>query len=101
MITLEALALYSLKYSTKTQHSQYLIAGMILYAGVGYCIYRIVNSGNGVGITNTIWNIASTIYGLLIGIIIFGERITNRQAFGIMLGGLGLIFMGYGLNDKA
>jgi len=94
IIVLEACALYYVKkYATDDNKIKFLFMSVILYAIIPYLLYKITKDGTGIAITNTIWNIVSTIYGLLIGIIIFNEHITTEQKVGITFGTIGILFM--------
>ena len=43
--------------------------------------------------TNIVWNIASTIYGIIIGVLIFEESISFEQKIGALFGFIGLLLM--------
>jgi drug/metabolite transporter (DMT)-like permease len=55
------------------------------------CIYGvlvpfILLNQKGVGIINFIWNVGSTVFGILIGMMLFNEKIKKLQWLGIVLG---------------
>jgi multidrug transporter EmrE-like cation transporter len=57
-------------------------------------LYIIIKENRNISTVNIIWNILSTIYGLIIGVLIFQEKIHTLQIYGVLLGvlGIGLIF---------
>jgi len=94
IIAAESVALYCVKkYSIDDNLHRYILLGIILYAYIPFALYKITKNGQGIAITNIIWNIASTIYGLLIGILLFDESISWEQKIGILLGFAGVFFM--------
>lgn len=94
IIIAEFLALYYIKlFSLYDDHIRYILCAMIYYIIVVIIFYRILKNGQGIAMTNMIWNIASTIYGLLIGVIIFNEKLTNLQKIGATFGTLSVIMM--------
>lgn len=99
LILVEMSAMYSIKYSTLHDDKMWMWIGIFCYAAVGFCLYHIVEIDRSIGMTNVVWNIASTMYGLLIGVLLFSETISHSQTIGIILGILGLMFIGYG-NKK-
>jgi len=92
IILLEATALYNIKYASENSKS-YLLISIVCYALIPYCLYKIVSRGQGIAITNIVWNIASSLYGLFIGIVLFSEVLTLKQKIGIGFGLLGVWFM--------
>ena len=92
ILLLEATALYSIKYASKKDEN-YLIISILCYAIIPYCLYRIVTRGQGIAITNIVWNIASSLYGLFIGMLLFRESLTIRQKIGVGFGLLGIWFI--------
>jgi drug/metabolite transporter (DMT)-like permease len=64
-----------------------------LYCMIPFILYYILKTKEGIAMTNIIWNIASMIYGLFIGVILFNENILLKQKIGIILGFIGLILM--------
>lgn len=94
LILFEASALYFIKnYSIHDNTTWFLILSIISYAMIPYCLYRILKNGEGIAIINIIWNVASTLYGLFIGVILFSEHLTTPQKVGATLGTLGTVLM--------
>lgn len=71
-------------------------ASMIAYSSFPIFMYKIIKEGNGVGLLNVVWNVISSIIGLLIGMFCLGENISKTQLLGAGLGiaALGLVKMG-------
>lgn len=90
IMILESTAFYNIKMYSINDISKHLIISSILYALIPFLLYKIIKLGNGLAITNITWNIASTLYGLFIGVILFGEYITIQQKIGTILGILGI-----------
>lgn len=94
LILVESFALYCVKKSSvKNTKNPYIIYSIILYAFIPVILYFALKNNEGLAITNLVWNIASTIYGIFIGIILFNEVITNEQKIGALMGFLGLVLM--------
>jgi len=94
IIACESIALYAIKkYSIDNTHSIYLVGSIILYAAIPLFLYKILKNDMGIAIANILWNIASTLYGLLIGVILFNEGITFEQKIGATLGTAGVILI--------
>jgi multidrug transporter EmrE-like cation transporter len=94
IILCEASALYFVKkYSVNNDLAYLLILSMISYAIIPIFLYKMLKNGGEISIINTIWNIASTLYGLFIGVILFGEFVTLQQKIGIVFGTIGIFLM--------
>lgn len=90
MILLESFALYSVKIYSTNYDTKHILISSILYALIPITLYQIIKMGHGLAITNIMWNIASILYGLFIGLILFGEYISIQQKIGAMLGIIGI-----------
>ena len=86
IICAEAFALYCIKEYSISNNILYFILSTIMYAILPFIIYKLLKLGDGIAIINIAWNILSTLYGLFIGVILFGEYITFQQKIGSMLG---------------
>lgn len=94
IIIAESFALYYVKkYSINDTNNVFIYVSIILYAYIPFALYKITHNCSGIAVTNIVWNIASTIYGLIIGMLLFDENITFEQKIGISLGFLSIIFM--------
>jgi multidrug transporter EmrE-like cation transporter len=93
IIICEALALYFIKSYSITNSNYALMFSMILYSIIPCYLYRILRQQEDVSVINVIWNVASTFYGLLIGVLIFNEHINSYQKIGILLGTIGTCLM--------
>jgi drug/metabolite transporter (DMT)-like permease len=67
----------------------------ICYSVIPITIYFVLIKGNNISTVNITWNILSTLYGLLIGMIIFGEKVKSLQWYGVILGMISLVFIFY------
>jgi drug/metabolite transporter (DMT)-like permease len=67
----------------------------ICYAAIPITMYFVLIKGNNISTVNITWNILSTLYGLLIGMIIFGEKVKSLQLYGVILGLVSLAFIFY------
>jgi drug/metabolite transporter (DMT)-like permease len=85
MFLIESIALYCAEKYTTDKSTKLIIFAVILYGMIPLTIIPILCMGVGVGKTNIIWNVASNIYGLLIGLFIFKEVIHGTQWLGIIL----------------
>lgn len=90
IVILEVIALYSVKKYSFTKEWYYLLTAIVCYGLIPIFLYLIIAQTKNVSTVNIIWNILSIIYGLLIGILIFREKIHSLQIYGLILGVLGL-----------
>jgi len=86
IIILEVTALYNVKYAATSTKSWWLSVAVVCYALIPVALFKIVQRGSGIAITNLVWNIASSLYGLGIGVILFREELTANQKIGVSLG---------------
>jgi uncharacterized membrane protein len=89
----EAFALYFVKKSSDSKNYSYLALSILLYGCIPLFLYFILIKTHKIGRLNFTWNIASNIYGFMIGILIFSEVYHMRQAVGVILGIAGVILM--------
>lgn len=90
IICIEALALYCIKMYSVTRQNKYLYTSMFCYLLIPLFLYKLLQIGKGIGIVNVIWNILSTIYGFMIGVLLFSENINSMQILGSILGVIGI-----------
>jgi drug/metabolite transporter (DMT)-like permease len=82
----------------KELHYNYLIIGVILYALLGFVIYKLLHYGN-ILILNIIWHLIYFILLFLMGFFIFKEKINFQKIVALILGSISLfIFMLYGID---
>lgn len=93
IICFEAAALYSIKMYSINHDTKYLIISILGYMLIPIFLYRLLKIGEGIAMTNVIWNILSTIYGFIIGMAIFSEKVSNLQIIGSILGTMGIIMI--------
>lgn len=89
IIVIEATALYTIKGASVNHNPVELVFSVLLYAAIPFCLYKIItekDSPLGIATVNVVWNLASTIYGLIIGVVFFAESISTNQKIGIVLG---------------
>jgi drug/metabolite transporter (DMT)-like permease len=89
IILVEATALYYVKEYSISDNSFSIIISIVAYSIIPLMLYKILKLGEGIAMTNIIWNIASTLYGLLIGVTLFSEHISFQQKIGAILGTVG------------
>jgi multidrug transporter EmrE-like cation transporter len=67
--------------------------GMVFYSLSALVFSKILQSGIGLALANITWDVLSSLYGLIIGTMIFSEVITPIQLVGCALGiiSLGLL----------
>ena len=95
IILFEFIALLLIKKSQVDPQHAFLIMSIAIacYAAVAICLYNLVKCNKSVSMSNSLWNIASTMYGLFIGLVLFQEKITPSQWFGLILGSIGIVFI--------
>ena len=91
---IEAVALYSIKRASVATDGckMSMLLAMLCYATLPLLLYLIAKQ-MGIALTNAVWNVASTMYGLLIGIMLFHEVVSVRQWVGLGLGVVGFGLM--------
>jgi len=92
IVTVEVLSWYCLKKQYVSGDKKYLIMFFALYACIPFLLIQTLKY-EGIGITNMLWNIASTTLVLLIGYFIFKEHINHYQYLGIGLGILAIVLL--------
>ena len=93
IVVLEFIALYSIKYYSLHKNLPSLLLSCLCYALIPIILYFLLVRGSNIATVNITWNILSTIYGLFIGVMLFQEKISNVQWYGIAFGFLSLIFL--------
>ena len=93
MITaaVEAVALYFIRVGGVMNIS----IASVLYAVGAVPLIAFATKYEGIGISNFLWNVMSTLIGFGIGIFMFKERIRNIQIMGVLVSllGVGMILM--------
>jgi hypothetical protein len=95
IVVLEFIALCSVKYYSLHKVNWTLFVSMMCYATIPVFIYFILAHGANIATTNITWNIMSTLYGLLIGLIIYHEKLGSLQVYGAILGLVSLFLLFY------
>ena len=86
------------KIQKKEIHYNYLIIGVLMYALLGYVIYKLLHYGN-ILILNIIWHLIYFILLFLMGYFIFQEKINFQKMVALIFGCISLfIFMIYGID---
>ena len=67
----------------------------IIYAVGTVPLLALATKYEGIGLTNFLWNILSTLFGFGIGILMFREKIRNLQIMGVLVSllGVGMILL--------
>jgi multidrug transporter EmrE-like cation transporter len=92
IVTVEVASWYCLKKQYVDDKKVYLYLFFVLYAMIPFLLIRTLKY-EGIGVTNMLWNIASTTLVLLIGYFIFKEHINHYQYFGIGFGILAIVLL--------
>lgn len=97
IVLLECIALYSVKRYSQRKEELFLILSVLGYSVIPILLILLIREKQNIATVNIIWNILSTVYGLMIGVLIFSEKITPLQVLGIIMGTLSLllIFLGH------
>lgn len=99
LAVLEVIALYYVKTVFNKKNTMWVIVPMFLYALIPLVLLLILRYLKSISITNFAWNVMSTTYGLLLGILFFKEHLTPVQWVGISLGFLS-IFLVFRPSEK-
>jgi spermidine export protein MdtJ len=94
LIISEALALYFIKlYALNENQIMYYVLSVALYGLCMWAFSQILIKDYGVAMVNIMWNIASVIYGIFIGVILFKEKISHTQIIGLIFGIVGMCML--------
>ena len=93
IVVFEAIALYSVKRFSKSNETMFLIFSILSYAIIPLFFFKILKEGQGISTVNILWNVMSTVYGVLIGVLLFSEVIHGIQWIGIILGILSIFLI--------
>ena len=93
IVVLEVLALYAIKEYSISHRPIFIPLFITCYALIPILLVLILREKQNISTVNIIWNIITTICGLILGLILYREEITPIQFFGICLGTLGLVLM--------
>jgi len=93
LLICEAFALYCVRRSSDNKQYGYLLLSCLFYACVPILLYLILVKTHKIAALNCTWNVTSSIYGLIIGMMIFSEIYTVRQCLGVSLGIVSLLLM--------
>ncbi len=95
LISIEAIALYSVQNSTKTNNFNYVYLAMMIYGLFPLLLNKLLHFKS-IAVINFLWNIFSTCTGFIITIVIFKEAVSHLECMGALLGlfSIGLIVFG-------
>lgn len=86
------------KVQQKELHYIYLIFGVIMYALLGFSIFKLLHYGN-ILILNIVWHLIYFIILFLMGYFLFQEKINIEKVVALIFGFISLvIFMIYGID---
>ena len=97
LLSCEALAFYLIKKHSIIKHdTKYLFFSISLYVLIPIFLSKLLKYDNKIGILNLLWSIISVIYALMIGVILFHEKVTHMQLLGAIMGFLSIGLIWYG-----
>ena len=74
------------KHATSPTQSHNLVLGITLYALIGFLYFKLLRTGNqSLTLTNTLWNLGSTILLAFVGYFFFQQFLNKTQLVGIIL----------------
>ena len=95
IVIMESVALYSIKlYSIGKSSKLWLCLSILLYGLIPIALLSALKNNVGISLINSSWNILSTVYGLIIGILIFSEVASGLELLGIATGLISLMLIG-------
>nr|WNL49986.1 membrane protein [Marseillevirus sp.] len=88
LLVVEVVVLYSMKKYAHSprKESVFLVITLIGYATLGYLIVKILELQEYMGLFFVFRNIIIAIMAVGIGLFVFGEKVSPKQVFGIVLG---------------
>lgn len=93
IVILEFIALYSVKHYSIHKNHIFMAVSCLCYGLIPIAIYFVLVKGKNISTVNITWNILSTLYGLLIGLVLFSEKVGSLQWYGVILGIISLVFI--------
>ena len=97
IVLVEVASWFCLKKQYLDKNKFFLVLFFILYAILPFLLLRTLKY-EGIGITNMLWNIASTTLVLIIGYFIFKEHVNHWQYLGIGLGLISIVLLTFNNN---
>lgn len=79
-------------YWGKTQN-KYALFAFCLIAPVGYIFFGLLNKDTSLSISSALVNICLLIGAILLGILFFGDHITQKQIIGLILAGGAILLL--------
>jgi multidrug transporter EmrE-like cation transporter len=94
IVLFESIAQYHIKQSKINNNMLYILIAIASYSIICLLLHKCYDF-MGMGITNFVWSVVSIVSILLIGTIIFDEKLTKYDILGVLLAvsGLYLIFV--------
>jgi multidrug transporter EmrE-like cation transporter len=94
IVLFESIAQYHIKQSKINNNMLYILIAIASYSIICLLLHKCYDF-MGMGITNFVWSVVSIVSILLIGTIIFDEKLTKYDILGVLLAvsGLYLIFI--------
>lgn len=86
----EALAQSCVYYSHLTKNYMYLVLAIGFYICVCFTVYVAYNY-KGIGMVNALWSAIDIVLLLLVGVLLFGEKLSNIEYLGIVFIVIGII----------
>lgn len=70
-----------------------MFLAVLLYGSIPLQLWWILEYSNTLGVINAVWNVLSTVYGVLLGYYLFSETFTTIQFVGLGIGLTGIILI--------
>jgi multidrug transporter EmrE-like cation transporter len=87
---LEALAQCSIYYSNVSKNDAFFILGIFFYVCVSFAVYKAYHY-KGIGMVNAIWSAIVIVLLLIVGVLLFKEKISTQEFIGIAFIIIGII----------
>lgn len=87
-------------YSITPNRSIILIITACILYGIQPLIFTSALKFEGMGITNVIWNVISTGLVIIVGVLLFEEKINSIQWIGIILSIVAIVLLSYRNTDS-
>jgi len=85
LVTIELLAVISLKHWSTTKNNIFLFLGLFGYIVVGALFAYILHTHSQMTVVNSLWQVMNVILISAVGLLIFNEHITPKQMVGVCL----------------
>jgi multidrug transporter EmrE-like cation transporter len=84
MAALEVASQMSIKKFQLTNECTYMVLAMVLYSTICWCLLYLYKS-QAIGIVQAIWSSISIVFSIMLGVMLFGDKVDRLDCIGVAL----------------